>query len=93
MTDEQLNKRFDDLAAKITDTEARLIEKMRDMQTELPRGFEAFSSGQTIRLRKLEADQSNLNTATSGRLDVVESRLLQIEVRLGLRMPNEPAQQ
>ena len=93
MTDEQLNKRFDDLAAKITDTEARLIEKMRDMQTELLRGFEAFSSGQTIRLRKLEADQSNLNTATSGRLDVVESRLLQIEVRLGLRIPNEPAQQ
>jgi hypothetical protein len=99
MTDEQLNKRFDDLTAKIGDltvkitgTEARLIEKMRDMQTELLRGFEAFSSGQTIRLRKLEADQSNLNTATSGRLDVVESRLLQIEVRLGLRMPNEPTQ-
>jgi hypothetical protein len=49
MTDEQLNKRFDDLTAKIGDlttkitgTEARLIEKMRDMQTELLRGFEAF---------------------------------------------------
>jgi len=33
-----------------------LVEKMRDMQTELLRGFAAFSEGQTIRLRKVEAD-------------------------------------
>jgi hypothetical protein len=31
--------------------EARLTEKMRDMQTELLRGFAAFSEVQTIRLR------------------------------------------
>jgi hypothetical protein len=63
--------------------EARLVEKMRDMQTELLRGFEAFSSGQTIRLRKVEADQSNLDTALRGRVDILESRLSQIELRLG----------
>ena len=37
--------------------ENRLVEKMRDMQTELLRGFESFSAAQTIPLRKLEADQ------------------------------------
>jgi hypothetical protein len=63
--------------------ENNLVEKMRDMQTELLRGFEAFSAGQTIRLRKVEADQSNLNTALSGRVDILESRLTQIELRLG----------
>jgi hypothetical protein len=37
-----------------------LTEKMRDMQTELLRGFASFSQNQTIRLRKVEVDQSNL---------------------------------
>jgi hypothetical protein len=67
--------------------EARLIEKMRDMQTELLRGFAAFSEGQTIRLRKVEADQSNLDAALSGRVNVLERRLLEIELRLGLAGP------
>jgi len=57
---------------------------MRDMQTELLRGFAAFSEGQTIRLRKVEADQSNLDAALSGRVNVLERRLLEIELRLGL---------
>jgi hypothetical protein len=68
-----------DLAAM----EERLVEKMRDMQTELLRGFAAFTEGQTIRLRKVEADQSNLDAALSGRINVLERRLLEIELRLG----------
>jgi hypothetical protein len=63
--------------------EDRLVEKMRDMQTELLRGFAAFTEAQTIRLRKVEADQSNLDTALSGRVAVLEKRLLEIELRLG----------
>jgi hypothetical protein len=63
--------------------EDRLVEKMRDMQTELLRGFAAFSEAQTIRLRKVEADQSNLDVALSGRVAVLEKRLLEIELRLG----------
>ena len=55
--------------------ENRLVEKMRDMQTELLRGFAAFSEAQTIRLRKVEADQSNLDAALSGRVAVLEKRL------------------
>jgi len=74
VTDEQLNARFDEI-----------IEKMRDMQTELLKGFQAFSAGQTIRLRKVEADQSNLDAAMSGRMNVVEGRLLEIEMRLGIQ--------
>jgi hypothetical protein len=68
---------------KFADMENRLVEKMRDMQTELLRGFESFSTAQTIRLRKLEADQSNLDTSLRSRVDVLEDRLLQIELRLG----------
>jgi hypothetical protein len=73
----------EDLKVYLEGMENRLVEKMRGMQTELLRGFEAFSGGQTIRLRKIEADQSNLDTSLRGRVDIVEARLAQIEVRLG----------
>jgi hypothetical protein len=56
---------------------------MRDMETELLRGA-AFSHGKTIRLLKVEADQSNLEAATSRRVNILEKRLLEIERRLGI---------
>jgi hypothetical protein len=71
---------------KIGAMEERLTEKMRAMQTELLRGFAAFSEVQTICLRKVEADQSNLDAALSGRVNVLEKRLLEIELRLGLAL-------
>ena len=81
----RIDQRFDaKLETKLDAMEHRLVEKMRDMQTELLRGFASFSETQTIRLRKVEADQSNLDAALSGRVNVLEGRLLQIELRLGL---------
>ena len=81
-----IDKKFAAIDVKFEDLENRLIERMRDMQTELLRGFESFSAGQTIRLRKLEADQSNLDVSLRGRVDVLETRLTQIELRLGAGM-------
>jgi hypothetical protein len=78
----------DELKTYLASMEARIVdiltEKMRDMQSELLRGFSAFSHGQSLRLRKVEADQSNLDAALSGRVNVLEERLRQIELRLGL---------
>jgi hypothetical protein len=37
----------------------------------------------TLRVRKLEADQSNLDAALSGRVEILERRLGEIEQRLG----------
>ena len=79
-----------DLKLYLEAMEGRLVEKMRDMQTELLRGFAAFSEGQTIRLRKVEVDQSNLDAALSGRVNVVEARLRQIELRQGIEPPQPP---
>jgi hypothetical protein len=81
MIDPELKTHLEGMEARIVE---HLTELMRDMQTELLRGFAAFSEGQTIRLRKVEADQSNLDAALSGRVNVLEQRLLQIELRLGL---------
>ena len=59
----------------------RVIETMRNMQTELLRGFEVYSGSLTLRVRKVEADQSNLDAALSGRVDLLEKRPGQIEQR------------
>ena len=73
----------DNSPATKQDLHDQLIKAMRDMQSEILRGFAAFSEGQTIRLRKVEADQSNLDAALSARVNVLERRLLEIEIRLG----------
>ena len=70
-------------AAKFVESEARLVEVMRDMQTELLRGFAAFSEPIMLRLRKMEVDHSTQDVTLSGRMEVLERRLLQIEQRLG----------
>jgi hypothetical protein len=57
---------------------------MRDMQSELLRGMAAYSGTMNLRMRKVEADQSNLDAALSGRVEILEKRLSEIEQRLGL---------
>jgi intein-encoded DNA endonuclease-like protein len=71
-----------DLKEALEKTEERLIEAMRKMQTELLRGFERINAAQNIRIRKVEADQSNLEAATSPRLVSIEEQLADIQIRL-----------
>jgi hypothetical protein len=81
------NRRIDDTNRSMAAMEARLIDRIaetaRDMQTELLRGIAAYAESTSIRMRKLEADQSNLDAALSGRMAVMEKRLFEIEQRLG----------
>lgn len=60
-----------------------MAEVMRDMQTELLRGMSAHSGSFGLRMRKVEADQSNLDASLSGRVDILEKRLGEIEQHLG----------
>jgi hypothetical protein len=83
MTDEELTARFDGIDARFQLLEEHLLEAMRDMQTELLRGMAAYSGSMTLRVRKVEADQSNLDAALSGRVEILEKRLGEIEQRLG----------
>jgi hypothetical protein len=92
--EERLNQRVNNLETRLeasvqavrTDskaTEHRVIEAIRNTQTELLRGFEAFSTAHMLRLRKVEANQADLDASLSGRVEVLEKWLLQIEQRLG----------
>jgi flagellar biosynthesis/type III secretory pathway protein FliH len=74
-----LEQRFEQ---RLTQLEEKIIETMRDMQTELLRGFAAHNTGLTVRMRKVEADQSNLDAATSPRLAQLEQQVTEMNIRL-----------
>lgn len=78
--EEDLKQYLAEMETRIGD---RIDETMRNMQTELLRGMAAASGAVTLRIRKIEADQSNLDAALSGRVEILEKRLGEIEQRLG----------
>jgi hypothetical protein len=49
----------EELRTYLEGMERRLLEKMRDMQTEIVGSFETCSGQETLHLRKLEEAQSN----------------------------------
>ena len=65
----------------------RVQEMVRDAQTEILKAFFPFQDGTNIRLRKLEADNSNLNSGLWERMGVIERRLQEIEKKLMLNPP------
>lgn len=71
-----MEERFDQ---RMVQLEEKLIETMRDMKL---RGFAAHNSSLTVRMRKLEADQNNLDAATSPRLALLEQQITEMNIRL-----------
>jgi len=66
-----------DLRAEITSAGHRTIEAMRDMQSEILRGIEAFARGNFARMSRLET----ADASTTVRLAAIEERLLALETR------------
>jgi hypothetical protein len=66
-----------DLRQEMAAQEARLIETMRDMQSELLRGMERFARGNFSRIHRLETSDNDLNE----RVNVLEERVLALETR------------
>jgi hypothetical protein len=79
------------IAKAIAQSQAQILEKtqefVRDSQTELLRGFEAFSAAFYVRVRKLQADVSNIDAATDQRLTLIERRMFEIEKRWQIPPP------
>jgi hypothetical protein len=58
-------------------TEERLTEAIRDTQTEMLRGLEAFARGNFARFHAIESTQTDLST----RMAAIEERVLYLETR------------
>ena len=69
------------LEATVRAAEERTIEAMRDMQTEILKGIEAFARGNFARMHRLETSAA----ATVEQLAALEERVLRLETR---RPPN-----
>jgi len=85
--EDKMDRRFADsedrIAQIIKESNNQLRDEMqefvRDAQTELLRGFEAFAGGFEVRFRKVTADLSNMSSATDLRLTILERRMTEIE--------------
>ena len=68
------------------DTEKRLREyidkRWHDAETRILRAFGACHEITNVRMRKIEADVSNINVSTTQQLDAVQSKLLDLETRI-----------
>ncbi len=69
-----------DLRAEMKTLEGRLIEAIRDNQTEILKGIYGFT--QTVQNRFQEMDQ--MESALKKRMTTLEGRLLEIEKRLNM---------
>src|SRR5579864_7950713 len=89
--DRMINTIANTIAKAIAQSQAEILEKtqefVRDSQTELLRGFDAFSTAFHVRLRKLQADVSNIDAATDQRLTLMERRMFEIEKRWQIPPP------
>jgi flagellar biosynthesis/type III secretory pathway protein FliH len=57
-------------------------ERTHDSETRIVRAFGAYQESSSVRMRKIEADVSNINSSTSQQLDAVQSKLLDLETRI-----------
>jgi len=82
-----VEKRFNTVDQRFTSLEERLIEQMRDMQTELLRGFGPWQEGIQTRMAELELAARTGEGAIKKRMEIVERRLWEIEKKLLMNPP------
>lgn len=61
----------------LVEVEERLLEAMRDIQTEILRGLERFSRGNFTRMHRLESSDVDLNE----RINAIEERVTALETK------------
>jgi hypothetical protein len=57
-------------------------ERTHDSETRTVRAFGAYQESASVRMRKIEADVSNINASTTQQLDAMQSKLLDLETRI-----------
>ena len=75
-----------DLKQYLDSMETRLREyideRTHDAETRIVRAFGAYQETSGVRMRKVEADVSNVNSSTTLQLDAMQSKLLDLETRI-----------
>ena len=65
-------------------------ERTHDIETRIVRAFGAYQQSSAVRMRKIEADISNVNGSTTLQMDEFQNKLLELETRIiALEAPNK----
>lgn len=67
---------------RILDLREYIDERTHDSETRIVRAFGAYQESAGVRMRKIEADVSNINSSTTQQLDAMQSKLLDLETRI-----------
>jgi hypothetical protein len=76
---EYIDGRTHDLETRLREY---IDERTHDAETRVVRAFGAYQESSGVRMRKIEADVSNINASTSQQLDAMQSKLLDLETRI-----------
>ncbi len=57
-------------------------ERTHDAETRIVRAFGAYQQANGTRMRKIEADVSNVDSSTTQQMDAFQSKLLELETRI-----------
>ena len=75
----RLETRIDSMETRIKEY---VDERTHDAETHLLRAFSDFNTNLNVRMRKIEADVSNSDTASTTRLGNLENKITDLEIRL-----------
>jgi len=97
-TEERLCKQFDDptrdtqkslcehfdgrMYDMVKSLREHIDQRWRDAETRIIRAFGVCHEVTSVRMRKIEADVSNINSSTTQQLDAMQSKLLDLETRI-----------
>jgi hypothetical protein len=66
----------------VTAVREYIDERTHHAETRIVRAFGAYQESAGVRMRKIEADVSNVNASTTQQLDAFQSKLLELETRI-----------
>ena len=81
--EKRLREYIDERAHQVEERLREYIdERTHDSETRIVRAFGAYQESAGVRMRKIEADVSNINASTTQQLDAMQSKLLDLETRI-----------
>ena len=70
------------LAERLQHTEEQFAERIHDAETRLLKAFYQYQEHSDVRMRKMSADISNMDTASDLRINNLERRVIEIERKI-----------
>ncbi len=80
--DQRQRELLSSVEVRIQQLREYIDERTHDSETRIVRAVGAYQESAGVRMRKIEADVSNINASTTQQLDAVQSKLLDLETRI-----------